>query len=569
MKSNLCLKQAAVLLLAMLLLFGRLSSFPLTDRDEGEYAASCSEMIKRGDYVVPYLNGRPYLEKPILFFWIVAGSFTVFGENEFGARLPSAVAAFSLLWFMMVFTDRYLKKKTAGLLSALILLSSPLFMLIARACLTDMILSLFIWLCMVLFYIAMQDGHKLVKFSLSWLFLSLGFLTKGPVAIAMCVPVFFIYAFLKQDFSWFKPKIVLVGIGIFLTVNLPWYLSMYMRQGHNFIETFFVTQNIERFTRALLGHGGGPLFYLVVLFIGMFPVSGFIPFLIKKGYDRLKVSHLGPTTSQGKGLMDFCLIAFCWILLILSISATKQINYIVPALPFLALAMALVLTEEAKGFSLSFWTNLFIWLVAAFLILLSLLLLVWPDEIWSTLTGFVRFDSTEYAFPLMFPPKFKWWGESMILAAVTCTSLCSMKRCCLKACVVAGVMFSAFFVVYLLPDIACTFQRPAKMMALKVGKVAHCENTKTNGKVRMVSFGLWKPSMIFYSSHKIMRIKTKHRSRLETAILAKGPCFVFTRQKVSNLLGKITAFRTIYEQNGYLLGGNKEALAIMKRSSCP
>ena len=569
MKSNPCLKQAAVLLLAALLLFGRLSSFPLTDRDEGEYAASCSEMIKRGEYVVPYLNGRPYLEKPILFFWIVACSFTVFGENEFGARLPSAVAAFCLLWFMMVFTNHYLKEKTTGLLSVLILLSSPLFMLIARACLTDMILSLFVWLSLVLFYAFMQDGHKLVKLSLSWLFLSLGFLTKGPVAIAMCVPVFLIYSFLKQDFSWLRPRMVLVGIVIFLTVNLPWYLSIYLRQGHAFIETFFVTQNIERFTTTLLGHGGGPFFYLAVLLIGMFPISGFIPFLIKKGYDSLKARHLGSTTGQGKSLVDFCLLSFCWILLLLSLSATKQINYVVPALPFLAVAMALTLTEDAKGYSPSLLANLTIWLVAACLIMLSVVLLVWPDGMWNTLTGLVRFDSTEYAFPLMPPSRLRCWGESMIIVAVTCISLCSMKRWGLKACVVAGVMFSAFFVAYLLPDIACTFQRPAKMMALKVGKVAQWEEARTNRKVRMLSFGLWKPSMIFYSSHHIMRIKTKHRNRLETALLAKGPCFVFTRKKVLRLVGNIRTFRTICERDGYLLGGNQEALVLMNRFDSP
>src|SRR5437868_7676373 len=68
-------------------------SLPLIDRDEPRFAEASREMIQRGDYVVPYFNNQLRLDKPPLAYWTQVASYRVFGENDFAARFPSAVAA--------------------------------------------------------------------------------------------------------------------------------------------------------------------------------------------------------------------------------------------------------------------------------------------------------------------------------------------------------------------------------------------------------------------------------------------------------------------------------------------
>src|SRR5580704_17690379 len=68
-------------------------SLPLIDRDEPRFAEASREMIQRGNYIVPYINNQLRLDKPPLTYWAQVASFYIFGENEFAARFPSAIAA--------------------------------------------------------------------------------------------------------------------------------------------------------------------------------------------------------------------------------------------------------------------------------------------------------------------------------------------------------------------------------------------------------------------------------------------------------------------------------------------
>src|SRR5580765_3097812 len=68
-------------------------SLPLIDRDEPRFAEASREMIERGDYIVPYFNNQLRLDKPPLAYWAQVSSYHIFGENDFAARFPSAIAA--------------------------------------------------------------------------------------------------------------------------------------------------------------------------------------------------------------------------------------------------------------------------------------------------------------------------------------------------------------------------------------------------------------------------------------------------------------------------------------------
>jgi len=76
----------------------------LFDRDEPRYAQATREMVASGDWVVPSFNGEPRLHKPVLIYWLMAASYTVFGDNALAARLPSIIAGAcaGTLIFLMV-----------------------------------------------------------------------------------------------------------------------------------------------------------------------------------------------------------------------------------------------------------------------------------------------------------------------------------------------------------------------------------------------------------------------------------------------------------------------------------
>ena len=561
------LRPLFVLVLSLVLLFSGLGAFPLTDRDEGEYATSASEMIKSGDYVVPTLNGRPYLEKPILFFWVLSASFKVFGQNELAARLPSALSALLIiltLYGLYSFLPErdVLSTKHLFAITSLVLLSCPLFLLVARACLTDMLLSLFIWLSMALFFLSLKKGSSIWLLGLSWLFLSLGFLTKGPIAVAMSLPVFGLYSFLRRDFSWLRPVRVFTGVAIFLVINLPWYLAIYNRMGKSFIETFFLTQNLERFARTLLGHGGGPFFYLAVLAIGLFPFSALIPRVIRKDFGLLKKAFYNNGLEVMERLRLFSFLATVWIFLLLTAAATKQINYIVPLLPFLSISMGCHISMEEK------WQCLFSkWLFLPVLVLFlvcCLFLIFGLGQVWNHLQGLIRFDSSEYAFPLTPPVEVALWGLGLLLVTALC-GYAFLRRGSKEQFTrfSAGVLFAGFFVILFLPAICRMVQLPSKEMALEVRRAISKSGIKGEG-VELASFGLWKPSMIFYTGHPIKRIKTKHPDRLAKALSRRRPCIVFSRVRLEEELKEIKGFWPIGEKAGYLLGGNREGYLLMK-----
>src|SRR5207248_2272205 len=80
-----------LVILPGLLLYPSLS-FHLLEPDEGRYAEIPREMLQRGEWVVPYLQGEPYLDKPPLLYWLVMLSFRLFGVSAALSRLVPAMA---------------------------------------------------------------------------------------------------------------------------------------------------------------------------------------------------------------------------------------------------------------------------------------------------------------------------------------------------------------------------------------------------------------------------------------------------------------------------------------------
>ena len=554
------------LVLSLAVLFSCLGSMALTDRDEGEYAASVSAMFRSGDFVVPTLNGRLYLEKPILVFWAMAASRAVFGDGEMAARLPSAVSAFLVLLLAAWLVRRTQKDPAWTTLTCVAAVFTPLFLLVGRACLTDMLLTLFTTASLVCFHLAVESGEQPLKarnfYLLGWTALGFGFLTKGPVAPAVVLPVCFFYA-LWQRRLWQILKACRIhwGILIFVVINLPWYGLVFWKLGEVFWRSFFVAQNINRFTEVLLGHGGGFLYYLPVLLVGLFPFSSVV--LADLGGGFVKNFKAGKQADQVQRLRFFAGLCLVWVLIVFSLAATKQINYILPGFPFAAVLAGHFLAKRVFPGQMGKATKaIYSWgliLVSAIWLVVMLALAFGLPLFWDQILGSIRPDSSEYALPEA-APLFLFWPLAGMAGVLICLSGWYLLKKGKPAFSVAGIalgamLFSSTLILGLLPNVANVMQDPSRQLARQAVKLIPDE-------ALVVTYGLWKPSLFYYLDQDLERFRVDDLEKLKNKAQSAKPFFAFTRVTLRDRLENGADLSVLAVKGGYMLVGNESARRV-------
>src|SRR5262245_47151672 len=147
-----------LLLLPCALLYPCLA-FHLFEPDEGRYAEIPREMLARGEWVVPVLQGEPYLDKPPLFYWLVMASYQAFGVHEWSARLVPALAVHGCI-LLTYLLGRRLVGGRAAFWGALLLAVAPGFVGVGRLLVLDGLLALFVWLAALAAFEALR-GERL------------------------------------------------------------------------------------------------------------------------------------------------------------------------------------------------------------------------------------------------------------------------------------------------------------------------------------------------------------------------------------------------------------------------
>ncbi len=264
-----------VLLLAgfcAFLFFYASGRFGLIGADEPRYAQVAREMLDHRDWITPTLNGRPWLEKPPLYYWQATLAYSAFGVNDVAARIPSALDATLLVVAIYLFFRRF--RHGVEVDAALIAASCAGVVGYAHAASTDVVLASTFAIGMLSWW-AWREADKRIYLALFYFFMALGMLAKGPVAPFLAAIVIFLFAAAARDWRLIIRSLWFPGALLFCVVALPWYLAVEMRNPQFFHE-FILQQNFARFSTNLYHHPEPFWYFLPVVLLALMPWTIFV-----------------------------------------------------------------------------------------------------------------------------------------------------------------------------------------------------------------------------------------------------------------------------------------------------
>ncbi|CAM3752134.1 ArnT family glycosyltransferase [Bordetella tumulicola] len=313
----------------------------LTLPDEGRYAGVAWEMLRSGSHAVPLLDGMPYFHKPPLYYWMAELSFKLFGLNEWAARVPSWLAAWGALSGLYIFVRRYRDAATATV-AVVMLATTPFFYGGAQFANTDMLVAAMITLSVLAGADAVlraqsDQPYRLMSLSAA-AFAGLAVLAKGLIGLVLPGATLFLWLVLTRRWYGLRVLLWLPALVLFGLVAVPWFWLM-QQQFPDFFHYFFVYQHFERFAQSGFNNAQPFWFYLPVTVGLTLPWSLWGGGALRRAFWQ---------SADPAGLRSLMAI---WVVVILgffSIPSSKLIGYMLPALPPLAVLLAIVVERAVR-----------------------------------------------------------------------------------------------------------------------------------------------------------------------------------------------------------------------------
>lgn len=457
--------RGAIVIALLLAFFWQIGSMPLYDVDEGAFTEATREMMESGNYVSTYLNGVPRHDKPILIYWLQAASSALFGLNEFALRLPSAIAA--LLWALLLFrfTRRHTDAITAQTATLLMVLAFYVGM-VAKAAIADGLLNLFLALTLLEIYQHYQRPSRSGLLRV-FVWLGLGFLTKGPVAVLFPFLISAIfYATEGRLRDWLRAIFNPLGIALFIAIIAPWHILVYLDQGMAFFEGFYLKHNLSRYTDAMEGHSGSVFYYAVWIPVALMPFAGWL------------ISIAGGIRQGLKNPLErFLWIWFLTVFIFFSFSSTKLPHYALYGATPLFFLMALH-RQKLTSRWLAFAPPLLFFLLLAALPLIFDYAYSQTDKLYEQ-TLFSAGSATLGSDYLIF---------TLSMAALLLVIALSRKIPPWQGLILAGFLQLLIISGFILPRIMDVLQAPVKEAA----------TIARNQEAPVVAYGIYMPSFSVY-----------------------------------------------------------------------
>jgi dolichol-phosphate mannosyltransferase len=326
---------ALIFLYAAVMLFANLSH-PLIEPDEGRHAEIAREMYATGDWLVPHFSGEPYYDKPPMFYWLAATSYRLFGVSERSARLVPAMAMMLTIVGTYFWGRRRFGRRAAAWGTGILALC-PGVMYVGRFVVLDATLNLWIFATLALAYEAVDAKRLRIGF---WIAAAaccgLGFLTKGPIALALTVPPLFVATGLDRGLA--RPRILAwIGfVGIAVLIAAPWFVAV-IQNDPAYARYFFWEHNVARFLSGA-NHPKPIWFYVPVIGLACLPWSLLLipmaAFLVQRSEAMRRQRPRG---------LGFLVLWAGWCIGFFTLSSGKLPTYVLPAVAPIALLLGVYL----------------------------------------------------------------------------------------------------------------------------------------------------------------------------------------------------------------------------------
>ena len=317
-----------LLALAVTVLLWHLGGYGLWESTEARYAEIAARMVRSGDWLTPRFNGIAHFDKPPLAYWASAASMSLAGIHEPGARLPLVLASLATLAVVYAAASAAMCPRAAQY-AFLVLLSSPMWFALSRSLTTDLYLTLWIVIAVEAARRGTRPGGTRAWRVAAWAALGLGFLTKGPVVFLWTALPLLAWAAWTR--SWLRVARLAdpLGLAAFALLALPWYLIEASRHP-GLMDFWFGGQVAGRVAAPYRGerepwwtHG---LTLSWAAWVWIVPAIVMLWRLARE-----------PEQPGGRYLVAWVAVP----LVAFSLFPTKRANYMIPALPAVALAAGL------------------------------------------------------------------------------------------------------------------------------------------------------------------------------------------------------------------------------------
>ncbi len=319
-----------------------LTAYPLLEPDEGRNGEVAREMAAGNDYLLPRLDGLPYVDKPVLFFAVGAAVMELLGPTVLAARLPPLCFSLATL-ALLAWWGRRRSGSESGWVAAVAAGTSPLTLGFARTVIFDAQLTAFVTAALVAFFEAIEARARRGERESGWAWgaaawaaMALAVLTKGPIGLGLPLMVAIPYAWWRRaSKALWDP----VGPLLFTALLLPWLAAM-SRRVPDFWPYVLGTETLARLATPALERTGPAWYFLPILAAGSLPWIA-----VALG----SLAHSKP--EAGLARRDpYTVFLLCWIvvpLVFFSLSQSKRPQYVLPLVPAVALLAAHRWREEA------------------------------------------------------------------------------------------------------------------------------------------------------------------------------------------------------------------------------